>query len=164
MSRIRKIRESVDARLDKLDAHADAFEATLHRTKEGIDERIERGKQEVHRALDTLRADVDKSKQFSEAQKQKIRAEIDNLKVQIALGKADARDALAAARKRLHEGARKVDAAFDKRRQGMSQEIAEFKRRLGEKKAHTAEKLTRFEEEMRGGFEQVAKAFKDLFA
>ncbi len=212
MSRIRQIRESVDTKLDKLDVHADALEATLRHTEDHIRDRIERGKQEVHKALDALKADIDKSKQFSEAHKQKIRAEIDDLKVQIALGKAEGRDAIAAACKRFHEGARKVeaevdsalramnaemldaaisvyvratdkfdaeldaaearfasakgsaDAAFDKRRQEMSQKIAEFKQRLGERKAHTSERLTHFEEELGGGFEKIREAFKDLFA
>jgi hypothetical protein len=212
MSRIRQIRESVDAKLDKLDARADALEATLRGTEDHIHDRIERGKQELHQALDTLKADVEKSKQFSAAHKQKIRAEIDDLKVQIALGKAEAGDALAAARRRFHEDTRKVeaemdsalqamnaemldasiyvyvratdkldaeleaaearfasakekvDAAFDKHRQEMSQKIADVKQRLAERKKHTSEKLVQFEEEIRGGFEQMAKAFKDLFA
>ncbi len=46
----------------------------------------------------------------------------------------------------------------------MSQQIADLKRRLGEKKAHTSEKLAKFEEELRGNLERVAKALKDLFA
>jgi hypothetical protein len=91
MSRIRQIRESVDVKLDKLDAHADALEASLHHAEDQIRGRIERGKQQVHRALDTLKADIDKSKHLSETYKQKLQERIDELKVQIALGKAEAR-------------------------------------------------------------------------
>ena len=212
MSRIKQIRDSVDAKLDKLDAHADALEATLQHTEDHIHDRIERGKREVHKALDVLRADIDKSRQFSEAQKQKIRAEIDDLKVQMALGKAEVLDTLATARRRLHEATRKMEAevnsalqtmhaealdgsisvyvratdrldaelnaaearfasakervgaAFDKRQHEVSQRISAFKQRLGERKKHTSEKLVQFEKELSGGFEQMAKAFKDLFA
>lgn len=212
MSRIRQITESVDTKLDKLDAHADALEATLRHAEDHIRVRIERGIQEVHIALKALRADIDKQKQFSEAHKQKIRADIDDLKVQIALGRAEGRDAIAAARRRFHEGTRRIEAevdsalramngemldaaisvyvratdkldaeldaaearfataketvgaAFDERRQEMSQRIAEFKQRLGERKAHTSERLTHFEEELGGGFDKISKAFKDLFA
>ncbi len=215
MSRIKAIRESVDSRLDKLDAHVEALEAALHHAENQIRGRIERGKQEVHQALDTLTADLDKSKQVSEEYKHKVRATIDDLKVQIALGKAEARDELSETRKRLHEGAQKMeaevdaalaeakgvtaelleksvrayvramdtlgaeleaaetrytsvrdkaDAAFEKRRQETLQKISAFKKRLADRKQHTGEKLLRFEKEIRSGFEQVMKAFKDLFA
>ena len=200
------------ARLAKLDARADALEATLRRTEDQIFDRIERSKDEVHQALDKLKADIDKQLALSEARKQKIFTEIDNLKAQAALGKAEARDAFAAARRRIHESARKVeaevesalqgvnaerldasiyvyvhatdtldaayeaaearfaslrekvDAALEGRRQEISQQLADFRQRLGERNAQTAEQLARFEERLRGGFEQMAKAAKDLFA
>jgi hypothetical protein len=57
----------------------------------------------------------------------------------------------------------KVDAPFDKRRKDMARDIAKFKQRLGEKKAHTGENLAAFEEELRGEFEQAVKTFKDRF-
>ena len=130
----------------------------------------------------------------------------------MALGKAEARDALAGARRRLHEATRtmeaevdsaletlnaevldasifvyvratdkldaeldaaearfatakeKASAAFDKRREDVSQRVADFKQRLGKRRKHTSEKLVHFEKELSGGFEQMAKAFKDLFA
>ncbi len=120
MSRVRQIRESVDT---KLDVHADAFEATLRHTEDHVRDRIERGKQGVHRALDALKASIEKSKQFTEAHKQKIHAEIDDLKVQIALGKAEARDALPAARKRLHAGTRKMETEIDSALQTVNADV-----------------------------------------
>ena len=78
-----------------------------------------------------------------------------------AVHKLDA--ALEAAEARFASVEDKVDAAFDKRRQDMGQEIAEFKQRLDEKTAHKGEKLATFEAELHDKFEQIAKAFKSLF-
>ncbi len=215
MPRIKQFRETVDAKLVKLDARADAFEAALNRSKERVGERIKGGKQEVQRALDRLKAEVEKLKNMSEERKQKIRSGIDNLKVQLALGKAEASDTLGAARKRLREVVRNVEtdvdaglveakdasadaldaaiaiyvramdkldaefeaaevrfaaskekagAAFDKKRLEIRQALADFKQKLAGKKEHESEKLVAFEEELRGGFAQAAKAFRDLFS
>jgi hypothetical protein len=38
-----------------------------------------------------------------------------------------------------------------------------LRQRLGEKAAQTSTTLANFEAELRGGFEQIAKAVKDLF-
>jgi len=47
MSRTRQIRESIDIKLDKLDAQAEALEATLHHAEDQMHGRIERGKQKA---------------------------------------------------------------------------------------------------------------------
>src|SRR5574341_508707 len=118
MSRIREMRESVLAKLAKLEARAEAFEAALRHTEDRISDLIERSKDEVHQALNKLRADIDRQLPLSEARKQKIFTEIDNLKAQAALGRAEAPDAFAAARRRIHESARRVEAEVESALQG----------------------------------------------
>ena len=214
MSTIRNIKESVDAKLDKLDARADAFQTALQGTSEQIAERIEQHKREMQQALDKLAAEIDKHKDLPDGRKQAIRSEVDNLNEQITLSESAARDTLAYTRRQIRQGIekleaqldgaftesksltvellkasiemfaraenkldaeleaaelhfaaskRKVDAAFDKRRQEMAQEIAKLKQRLGDKGSQTSATLAAFEAELRGGFEQIAKAVKDLF-
>ena len=70
---------------------------------------------------------------------------------------------LEAAELRLASEKDKGDAAFDKRRKEMAQEIVKFKQRLADKGSHTGEKLAQFEAELRGEFEQALKTLKDMF-
>jgi len=215
MSAIKRVRESVDAKLDRLDVRADAFGAVLYRTKEQMDEPIEDGKREIHCALDKLKAELGKVKHLPAERKEKISAAMDALRLQTALGKAEASDALVAARRRVREISQNVEAeveaglvevksmpaealdvaigvyvravdrldaeleaaetrfatttaragtAFDTRRQEVVNALVAFKQQLAAKKDHADEKLVAFEAEVRGGFAQVRKAFKDLFA
>lgn len=214
MSRISNIKESIDAKLDKLDARADAFHAALQGTSEQLSERLERHKREMQQALGKVTAEIDKHPDLSEDRKQAIHSEVDNLNEQITLCEAAARDTLAYTRRQIRqaiekletqlEGAftesksltvellkasievfaraenkldveleaaelhfaaskKKVDVVLDKRRQEMAQEIAKLKQRLGGKASQTSATLAAFEAELRGGFEQIAKAVKDLF-
>lgn len=214
MSSISNIRESSDAKLAKLDARADAFQASLEGGENQIEQRIARNKQEARRAVDKLAADIDQRTEISDTRKRAIRSLVDNLNQQITLSQTASRETLAYARRQIHDGGRKieeeldgalaepktgivellqvsidaygravdkldaeleaaelhfasakdkVDSAFDKRRKDMAREIAKFKQRLGEKKAHAGENLAAFEEELRGEFEQAVKTIKDLF-
>jgi type VI protein secretion system component VasK len=214
MSSIKEMKASVDVKLDKLDARADAFQAALAGSKAQTDERIQYHRQAVRQALDKLATDIDRQTDLPVERKESIRSLVDNLNEQIASSQAAAHETLASARQQMHEvmqkietqvdttlaGSKsintellhasvgtyarsvhkldaaleaaearftsvkdKVDAAFDKRRQEMAQEIAEFRMRLDEKTAHNAERLANFEAELHDKFEQIAKAFKDLF-
>jgi hypothetical protein len=214
MSSIKEMKGSVDVKLDKLDARADAFQAALAGSKTQIDERIQHHRQAVRQALDKLATDIERRTDLPTERKESIRSLVDNLNEQIASSHAAAYETLASARRQMHElmqkvetavdttlaesksinteplhasigtyarsvhkldaaleaaharfdpAKDKVDAAFDKRRQDMGQEIAKFKQRLDEKTAHKGEKLATFEAELHDKFEQMAKAFKDLF-
>ena len=214
MSSIKEMKGSVDVKLDKLDARADAFQAALEGSKTQIDERIQHHRQAVPQALDTLATDIERQTDLSVERKESMRSLVDNLNEQIASSQAAAHETLASARRQVHEVTQKietevdttlaeskstnaellhasigtyaravhkldaaleaaearfasiknkVDAAFDKRRQDMGQEIAKFKQRLDEKTSHKGERLATFEAELHDKFEQIAKAFKDLF-
>jgi hypothetical protein len=214
MSSIKEMKGSVDVKLDKLDARADAFQAALAGGKTQIDERIQHHRQAVGQALDKLATDIERQTDLPIERKESIRSLVDNLNEQIASSQAAAHETLVSARGQMHEimqkveaavdttlaesksinteplhasigtyarsvhkldaaleaadarfapATDKVDAAFDKRRQDMGQEIAKFKQRLDEKTAHKGEKLATFEAELHDKFEQIAKAFKDLF-
>ena len=214
MSSIKEMKGSVDVKLDKLDARADAFQAALAGSKAQIDERIQYHRQVVRQALDKLATDIEQQKDLRIERKESMRSLVDNLNKQIASSQSAAHQALATSRQQIYEVTQKIetevetilaeskstnaellhasigtcaravhkldaaleaaearfaspkdkgDAAFDKRRQDMGQEIAEFKQRLDEKTAHKGEKLATFEAELHDKFEQIAKAFKSLF-
>jgi len=92
MSRIKELRASFDKRLDALEHQALALEAQLTQTQDQAMQRLEQRKQQLRDLLKQVQADVQKSKEMAEQAKSDVQAKLEHLQVQLALGKADARD------------------------------------------------------------------------
>jgi hypothetical protein len=92
MSRIKEFRASIGKKLDALEHQALALEAHLTQTKDHAMQRLEQRKQQLRDLLDQVQADVQKSKEMAEQAKLEVQAKLEHLQVQLALGKAEARD------------------------------------------------------------------------
>ena len=92
MSRIKELRASFDKKLDALEHQALALEAYLTQTKDQAMQRLEQRKQQLRDLLKHVQADVQRSKEIAEQAKTEVQAKLEHLQVQLALGKADARD------------------------------------------------------------------------
>ena len=92
MSRIKEFRASLDKKLDALEHQALALEAQLTQTKDQAMQRLEQRKQQLRDLLKQVQGDVQKSKEMAEQAKIEVQAKLEHLQVQLALGKADARD------------------------------------------------------------------------
>jgi hypothetical protein len=92
MSRIKEFRASLDKKLDALEHRALALEAQLTQTKDQAMQRLEQRKQQLRDLLNQVQGDVQKSKEMAEQAKIEVQAKLEHLQVQLALGKADARD------------------------------------------------------------------------
>ncbi len=92
MSRIKEFRASLDKKLDALEHQALALEAQLTQTKDQVMQRLEQQKQQLRDLLQQVQTDVQKSKEMAEQAKTEVQAKLEHLQVQLALGKADARD------------------------------------------------------------------------
>jgi hypothetical protein len=92
MSRIKEFRASLDKKLDALEHQALALEAQLTQTPQQILQRLEQHKQQLRDLLKQVQADVQTSKEMAEQAKTEVQAKLEHLQVQLALGKADARD------------------------------------------------------------------------
>ncbi|HYB04048.1 MAG TPA: hypothetical protein VED17_06280 [Nitrososphaerales archaeon] len=114
MSKIREIRESIDKKLDHWEASAKAFEAQLQQTKEQSLAKLEVRKKTLNEALENLKSEVTTMKGISEKKKKEINAQFDDLQVQLALGKAEARDAYEAQRKKIRHSIATLEAALDR--------------------------------------------------
>ena len=112
MSKVKEIRESADIKLTKLGARADAFQATLEKSKDHAD-RIQPNQQEVRRALDQLKVGVDRHKDLSDGRKQAIHSLVDTLNAQIAASATASRETLAYARQQIHEASRRLETELD---------------------------------------------------
>ena len=92
MSRVKELRASIDKKLDALEHQALALEAQLIQTKDQALQRLEQRKQQLRDLLKQVQADVQMSKEMAAQAKSEVQAKLEHLQVQLALGKADARD------------------------------------------------------------------------
>jgi hypothetical protein len=92
MSRIKQLRSSIEKKLDFLEHQALALEAQLTQTKEQALQRLEQRKQLLREVLQRVQADLQKSKDIAAQAKTEVQVKLEQLQVQLALGKADARE------------------------------------------------------------------------
>ena len=92
MSQIKEIRASFEKKLDALEHQALALEAQLTQTKDQAIQGLEERKQQLRDLLQQVQVDVQKSKEIAGQAKMEVQAKLEHLQVQLALGKADARD------------------------------------------------------------------------
>jgi len=121
--RIQQIRKSIDSRLDSLQAQAEALDAQLASTRREAQQRIERQKRALRDALDHLKKEIQRQSGVAEETRKKLATAIDGLKVQVALGKADALDALGAQLKNLVESIARFEAEAESHLAGAGQQF-----------------------------------------
>lgn len=93
MSKFTELRASFDKKLDALEHQALALEAQLTKTKDQALQGLEQRKQQLRDLLNQVQTDMQKSKDIAGQAKMEVQAKLEHLQVQLALGKADARDA-----------------------------------------------------------------------
>ena len=113
MPKVKEIRESIDKKLDHWEASATAFEAQLQQTEEQALAKLEVYKKKLNEALEKFKSEVAKAKGISEVKKKEMQALFDDLQVQLALGKAEARDAFEAQRKKIQHSIATLEATLD---------------------------------------------------
>ncbi|TAJ10649.1 MAG: hypothetical protein EPO61_02220 [Nitrospirae bacterium] len=123
MSRIKALRASLDKKLDALEHQALALEAQLTQTKEQGLQRLEERKQQLRDVLKQVQAEVQKSKGVAEQAKGEVQAKLEHLQVQLALGKADARDTFEEQRTKILKALREFEAAADQKLIGAAFEV-----------------------------------------
>jgi len=118
MSRIKELRASFDKKLDALEHQALAFEAQLTQTKDEAVQRLEQRKQQLRDLLTQVQTDVQKSKEMADQAKTEVRAKLEHLQVQLALGKADARDSLEEQRTKILKALTEFESVADQKLKG----------------------------------------------
>jgi hypothetical protein len=109
MSHIRDIRQAIDARLDQWTAAALAMEAKFDESKEEAVKEIEVQKQRVRESLDRLHTRIDEAKVLAEDKKRELNSKFEYLQVQLALGKAEARDAFESRRREIERAISRLE-------------------------------------------------------
>jgi class 3 adenylate cyclase len=120
MSRIKALRASIESKLDALEQQALALEAQLTQGKDQAVQRLEQGKQQLREVVTSVQADLRESKELAEHVKADVQATLDYLLVQLALGKADARDAFEEQRKQIFKALNEFETIADQKLTGMA--------------------------------------------
>ena len=132
MSKLKKIREAIDNRLDRWDARLDALEAQIEHGEDEVMERVHQGQQKLAAAADRIKETAEDAADLTAEEAAELRGDLDELRVQLALGKADSRDAFEAQRKKfrhaLHAAEEKIDSLEDKLEDRIADEIEGFVR------------------------------------
>ena len=114
MSKVKEIRESIDKKLDRWEASATAFETQLQQTKDQAQARLEARKKALKEALEKFKSEVAKAKGIAEEKKKEMQAQFGDLQVQLALGKAETKDAFEAQRKKIRHSIATLEATVDR--------------------------------------------------
>ena len=118
MSRIKELRASFDKKLDALEHQALALEAQLTQTKDQALQRLEQCKQQLRDLLKQVQADVQKSKEMAEQAKTEVQSRLEHLQVQLALGKADARDTFEEQRTKILKALNEFESVAEQKLKG----------------------------------------------
>ena len=103
----------IDHTLDRWEAAASAMEESVRGTTATVSAQIETQKQMAAAATDKLKDAVETAQHVPAEMRQQIAANLDHLKVQLALGKADASDAAAAQQKEIEDAVKRVESQID---------------------------------------------------
>jgi seryl-tRNA synthetase len=116
MSRIKELRASFDKNLDALEHQA--LDAQLTQTKAQARERLEQRKQQLRDLLKQVRAEIQKSKEIAEQEGAEVQAKLEHLQVQLALGKAEAREAFEEQRTKILKAVSEFESIADEKLKG----------------------------------------------
>lgn len=133
MSKIREIREAIDTKMDKWEASATAIKAQLQLSKEQAIEELEVRKKRLNETLEGLKSEIVKAKGIADEKKTEIQARFDELQVQLALGKAEARDAFEAQKKKIQRSIATLESTIDRELDAAGQSIDESLRKAANK-------------------------------
>jgi argonaute-like protein implicated in RNA metabolism and viral defense len=179
----KQIRERLERALDILEARADAFAEQLTLTRQQAAERLEQTKQSVRELLARFNTDLEHEKSLAADHKKKAQAAIEALQVQLALGKAEALDALTEQRKKLGEAMEHFEAVarvwteegkqhldevgmvimqqYEKSREILMAELEAATIRAREEAAHQGEILERRRQELLGKVNELKHDIAD---
>ena len=133
MSKIREIKEAIGTKLDKWEAGATAVEAQLQQTKEQALEGLEARKKQLNETLKEFKSEVAKAKGLADEKKTEIQAQFEDLQVQLALGKAEARDAFEAQKEKIQRSIATLETTIDRELDAAGQSIDESLKKAANK-------------------------------
>ena len=125
MSIIKSIRERLDHQLERWDARLDALEAQLGETRDETLERVRAGQQRLAAISEQVEERLEDVADLSEEKALDLRTELQALRVQLALGKAETRDAYQAQRRRVSHAVSQVESKLGHFEEHLEDDLAD---------------------------------------
>ena len=150
MMTVKEIRASIDQTLDWWEAAALALEENVEATLAAVSERLEAQKEKTSAASEKLKQAFEDAQQLPSEARDKIAGDLDHLRVQLALGKAEGRDAVLAQKEKIAEAVRRAEKQIDQIGQQVDQTIDD-----------AVNEWVRAELELRQEFELAAARFEN---
>lgn len=138
MSKIKEIREDIDMKLDQWEAGAMAAQSLLQQTKEQALDQFEVRKKRLSDTLETFRLELARA---TNGNMQKLQVRFDDLRVQLARGKAEARDSFEAQKEWIQHSITALEAAVDRQLEASGRAIHESVRKAANEFILAAVKL-----------------------
>jgi hypothetical protein len=113
MTMIKEIKTSIDQTLDRWEAAALALEENISATQAQVSGRLQTQKEKAAEASEKLKQVVNSAQQLPSEARENIVADLDHLKVQLALGKAEAYDAVLAQKEKIGQAVERVENQID---------------------------------------------------
>ena len=113
MTSIKQIREAIDSGLDSLKARAEAAAAHLNLSDDEVHERIAGIQDKLKESASALQSKMAETEEFAAETAKEIKPALEHLQVQLALGKADSRDAFIERKKQIQHAIAEFNARLD---------------------------------------------------
>lgn len=150
MPTIKEIRAAIDAGMDKAQARARAAAGHLNLSEDEIHDRITGIQTELKESAAALQEKMSEAGEYAGETAAKIQPALEHLQVQLALGKAESRDAFGEKKKQIQhaiaEFNARLDAADAEEEREMSAQVDEFLRAYAEQAAALEAELAAMEE------------------
>lgn len=125
MPTVQDIRTSIDQNLDRWEAAASATENSVNSSLNSLSDQLETQKSKAAEMSDRLKQAVMRAQDLPSEAKSKITSDLDNLKVQLALGKAETRDAINEQKEKIQQAVQDAEKQIDQVNQNIEKGIEE---------------------------------------
>ncbi len=125
MTSVEEVRASINQTAVRWEAAALALEANVEATLAVVSERLQKQKEKTAEASEKLKQAFERAQQLPPEARDKIAGDLDHLKVQLALGKAEGRDAVLAQKEKIGQALQRAESQIDQVGQQVDQEIVE---------------------------------------
>ena len=125
MPTVEEIRATINQTLDRWEAAALALEENVNATQAAVSERLQAQKDKAAETTEKLKQAVERAQHLPSEARDRIIGDLDHLKVQLALGKAEARDAVLAQKEKIGQAVQRVVSQIDQIEQQVDQKIEE---------------------------------------
>ena len=130
MGSIQNFRQSIDRKLDRWETRASAIEVHIDATKDDASARVEAQKATLRGTLDRFETQIAETKNLSAEKKAVVHTQVDNFKVQLALGKMDARDSCNEQSQKIRHAWAEFAAAVDRDADALDEDMQTIEREL----------------------------------